>query len=80
MVGKIVKLISEIIFFAGILWRFSDAWQINQIQYLDATTIVLQVIIIMLSAAVLTSAVVQLIREIRQRRREREENRVGPDL
>ena len=80
MIGKIIKLICEIVIFAGVLWRFSGDWQFSLSQQFDAATFILQIIIVLLSSFALAFAVVELIREIRQRRREKEENRIGPDL
>lgn len=80
MIGKIIKLICEIVIFVGVLWRFSSKWQLFLIQQFDEAAFVLEIVIILLSSFALTSAVIELIREIRQRRREKEENRIGPDL
>ena len=80
MFGKIFKLICEIVIFAGVLWRFSGDWRFFLLQQFDEATFILQVVVIMISSFALASAVVALVREIQQRRREKEENRIGPDL
>ena len=78
MIGKIVKVICEIVIFAGVLWNLRNDWVFYQ--YFDLPILIINIIIIMISSGALTLAIVELIREIRQRRREKEENRIGPDL
>jgi len=80
MAGKIVKFVCELIVFACVLWRFSGDWQYYLSQHLGKSTFILQIVVILLSSFALVSAVLEIVREIQQRRREKEENRIGPDL
>jgi len=80
MAGKIVKFVCELIVFACVLWRFSADWPLFFLQQFDEAAFILQIVVIMISSFALVSAVLEIVREIQQRRREKEENRIGPDL
>ena len=79
MAGKIFCLICDILVLAGLLLRFGNVWSAGQPSP-DPVGLLPQIILIMAAAFALTKTLTNLVRTVRQKRREREENRIGPDL
>ena len=80
MLGKIIKLLCNIAIFAGVMWRFGCDWRFSLSQQFDEAAFIMHIAIIMISSFALSSSVVEIVRELQKRHREKEENRIGPDL
>ena len=79
MAGKIFCLVCDILVLAVLLLRFGNVWSAGQPSP-DLAGLLPQIILIMAAAFALTKTLTNLVRTVRQKRREREENRIGPDL
>ena len=79
MAGKIFCLVCDILVLAVLLLRFGNVWSAGQPD-LSPAGLLPQIILIMAAAFALTKTLTNLVRTVRQKRREREENRIGPDL